>query len=103
MGLRRAATVVAGVGFAVGVAVPAFATVTPAGGGTWSYGITASGTVVYSNYIHPSVTHRASTINYWGEYSCHDNTKGKWANDSQRADPIRGHVDHAYWAKTSCP
>lgn len=82
------------------VAAPALAAVSYPGGGTWSYGTRGSGTEVYSNYHHPSVTHRASTINAWGEYSCTTATKGNWAYNSQRAKP--GAVDRSYWATKAC-
>lgn len=97
---RKILSSVAGAALVAGAAVPALAVVVPAGGGTWSYGTTTNGTIVYSNYYHRDVTHRGSTINAWGEYSCTDATKGKWANNSQRAKP--GVADNSYWAKARC-
>lgn len=104
MNVRRGvASVAVGLALAAGAVTPAFATTVQAGGGTWSYGFTGNGTSVYSNYIHPSVFHRASTINYWGDYSCRDARAGSWAKDSQSADPTTGHTDNAYWSKSPCP
>lgn len=69
MRMKRVAATVASAVMMAGIAIPAFAVTVPAGGGTWSYGTTGNGTSVYSNYHHPSVFHKASTINYWGERS----------------------------------
>ncbi|WP_411914027.1 lactococcin 972 family bacteriocin [Acidipropionibacterium timonense] len=80
----------------------AFADTTAAGGGLWSYGTTAGGTQVYSNYLHPLRYHHSSTVNYWGESSCHEATRTHWSRDSQRADPAAGHTDNAYWGLDHC-
>ena len=80
-----------------GAAVPALATVTYPGGGTWSYG--TNSTEVYSNYYHPSNNHRSSVINGYGEYlSSGCKSPGVWAYASERADPNR--VDNAYWSNS---
>lgn len=97
---KTAATIAATLGLLLAGTGTAFATVSYPGGGTWSYGTRGSGTEVYSNYHHPTVAHRASTINAWGEYSCTSANGGSWANNSQRAK--RGDVDRSYWAKVRC-
>lgn len=102
MSYRNVALGIASIALAAGTALPALATTTAASGGTWSYGTNGNGTTVYSNYYHPSLTHRGSTINYWGEYSCTTGRAGAWANNSQRADPTRGHTDNSYYATRAC-
>lgn len=102
MRMKRVAATVASAVMMAGIAIPAFAVTVPAGGGTWSYGTTGNGTSVYSNYHHPSVFHKASTINYWGEHSCSQASARYWARTSQRANPDWGAVDHSYWGKGGC-
>ena len=42
------------------VAAPAMAEREFVGGGTWDYGTAGLGTILYSNYYHPSNNHRSS-------------------------------------------
>ncbi|MFI5709838.1 lactococcin 972 family bacteriocin [Kribbella sp. NPDC051620] len=93
---KRIATGLGAVAVLATAAVPALASVAYPGGGTWNYG--TNQTSVYSNYHHPSATHKSSTINGYGEYKTSGCVKKDlWANTSDRADP--NSVDHAYWGK----
>jgi len=77
-------------------AVPALATVSYPGGGTWNYGVSSDQSQVWSNYHHPSRKHASSVINGYGEYkSSACKSAGSWAYASLRARS--GHVDHSYW------
>ena len=87
----------------LGLTLPAAAVTTSVGGGSWSYGITykdGKQHTVYSNYYHPSVFHRASTINGWGRHSCTHTRAGQTAYNSQDANPKV--TDKSYWARTAC-
>lgn len=97
---RKVFSTIAAVTMMGGVAAPAFAAVEYPAGGTWSYGTRYSGTEVYSNYHHPSVTHRGSTINWQGDYSCTTGAAKKWAYNSQRAKS--GAIDRSYYATKKC-
>lgn len=76
-----------------------------AGGGIFNYGFRydkhGKQSTVYSHYYHGSKTHRASTTNGYGEYSCKHTRPGEWAKTSQRAHPRA--VDKANWAHRTCP
>ncbi len=98
---KAAATGLAAAVIALGAAVPALATVVNVGGGTWNYGVQNQGGTVWSNYHHPSVRHRSSVINGYGEYynsGC--KSAGVWSYASLRADP--NHTDHSYWSTGDC-
>ncbi len=93
----RVASAVGAAAVAAAVAVPAFATVSYPGGGTWNYGVASDQSQVWSNYHHPSRVHRSSVINGYGEYySSACKSAGVWSYASLRARS--GHADHAYWA-----
>lgn len=98
---RKLASAVASGLMVVAVVAPMAAAVTQSvGGGSWDHGIVYDGgkqATVYSHYLHPTVWHRASTVNGYKEYSCKTAWKGYWAITAQRAHHER--VDRAYWAK----
>jgi lactococcin 972 family bacteriocin len=54
------AAVAMGAGAAMAVAAPAMADREFVGGGTWDHGFAGLGTILYSNYFHPSVNHGSS-------------------------------------------
>ncbi|MDO5066610.1 MAG: lactococcin 972 family bacteriocin [Propionibacteriaceae bacterium] len=103
---RKMASAIASGLMVVGLVTPMAAAITKdVGGGTWSYGVTyrnGEQATVYSHYYHKKVFHRASTVNGYGEYSCHATRAGQTAWASQRAHP--GKVDRSYWSKyDACP
>ncbi|MEU1316855.1 lactococcin 972 family bacteriocin [Streptomyces tibetensis] len=73
-------------------------TVVEKGGGTWSYGTTASGTskTCYSNYVHPDQKHSA-TAKMAGYEKKVTKDAGVWANAKVGASP--GSTCYTYWAK----
>lgn len=98
---RVVVTGLAAVLMAIGAAAPALATVVNVGGGTWNYGVNNNGGEVWSNYYHPSLRHRSSVINGYGEYynsGCV--SSGTWSYASLRADP--NHTDYSYWSTGDC-
>ncbi|MGN9809587.1 lactococcin 972 family bacteriocin [Micromonospora sp. BQ11] len=54
------AAVVIGASAVTAMAAPAMADRQYVGGGTWDYGFTGLGSIVYSNYYHPSTDHGSS-------------------------------------------
>jgi lactococcin 972 family bacteriocin len=54
------AAVVLGASAVTAVAAPAMADREFVGGGTWDHGFAGLGTIVYSNYYHPSTNHGSS-------------------------------------------
>ncbi|WP_394357984.1 lactococcin 972 family bacteriocin [Paenarthrobacter ureafaciens] len=84
MNIRRtiaAAALAVGLSAAGGAAAIA-ATVSPAEGGTWNYGVTA-GVHLYSDYFNQNVCHASLTQNDWGYSSSPNMAANSWANNAQ--------------------
>lgn len=102
---RKIASVVGSIAFVTIMASASLASATTSsvGGGTWKYGTTGifGGGEVYSEYLHQSKIHGASTINAKGSIKKHWNVgKGKWAyNTRQKAYDWQ--TDKAYWTVNS--
>lgn len=97
MGHARRTTFVAAIAAGLmAVAIPAFATTVPVGGGTWSYGV-GSGEV-WSDYLHPNVCHGSTAV---GQYSVRspNTSPGQWSHASA---PLRSNGgNQSYW-RTTC-
>lgn len=70
------------VGLVVGGAAPAHAVTQNVGGGTWSYGVTA--TTNYSNYYHGSYYHRSTAYNSSGTQRAYGEA-GYWSRAGVKA------------------
>jgi lactococcin 972 family bacteriocin len=97
--MRRNLTVgLASAAMIIGLAGPAFATVTNVGGGTWNYGTSygfPSTTHVWSNYVHPTRYHSSTAIcgsNNVKHYA--DATV--WSNSSTQCNVLQSNA--AYWS-----
>ncbi|GAA4552472.1 hypothetical protein GCM10023192_82300 [Amycolatopsis samaneae] len=89
MGVTVAAAIVTAM---TGTAAPALATTEPAGGGTWSYGVSLG--VNYSDYYHPTKWHKSSVRS--GGVTRHSGcaAPGTWSHATISA-AISG--NKAYW------
>ncbi|POX49841.1 lactococcin 972 family bacteriocin [Streptomyces sp. Ru72] len=68
------------------------------GGGTWSYGTTTGSWGLkrcYSNYVHPSKYHSATSVMADGNDKTYANA-GSWANS--HVDAGWAYTCYAYWA-----
>ncbi len=77
------AAAVMGASAVLAVAAPAMADRQYVGGGAWDYGFAGLGSIVYSNYYHPSTNHGSSVVINDIVYRSNCEAPGVWSHVQQ--------------------